>query len=214
MPRYDYRTLRAIRAVTPREIRFFGVLNAIRTSLDLARLFSRSRAETGEAWPILSIGRHGGFVLLADDEREIVLGKVDQFWKPEGSPPPRLATAREFAAFDEPDYAKAVINFHVEDQGRGVCRVTTQTRVLATDEGARRRFGVYWRTLCAGSALIRKMWLSAIRRRAEGSREDVCEGEQNGRRSATRAPRARSVARRARGKRRRLPPPRRRGAGL
>jgi hypothetical protein len=49
----------------------------------------------------------------------------------------------------------------------GGSRVTTETRILATDDGARRRFGAYWRVIYPGSALIRIGWLDAIRRRAE-----------------------------------------------
>jgi hypothetical protein len=45
--------------------------------------------------------------------------------------------------------------------------ITTETRVAATDDGARRSFKRYWRLIAPGSALIRVVWLRAIRRRAE-----------------------------------------------
>ncbi len=45
--------------------------------------------------------------------------------------------------------------------------LTTETRVFATDSRARRRFAVYWRVIYPGSALIRRSWLDAIKRRAE-----------------------------------------------
>ena len=47
------------------------------------------------------------------------------------------------------------------------------TRVYAADASARRRFAAYWRVIYPGSALIRQMWLRAIKRRAEaaGSRQ-------------------------------------------
>ncbi|HXT21641.1 MAG TPA: hypothetical protein VN923_12895, partial [Thermoanaerobaculia bacterium] len=56
----------------------------------------------------------------------------------------------------------------LDDEGGGWTRVTTETRVFATDDHARRRFAAYWRTIYPGSALIRRMWLRAIRARAEG----------------------------------------------
>ena len=59
------------------------------------------------------------------------------------------------------------MNFLVEDEGGGWTRVTTQTRVFATDLAATRRFATYWRVIYPGSALIRRMWLRAIKRRAE-----------------------------------------------
>jgi hypothetical protein len=45
--------------------------------------------------------------------------------------------------------------------------LTTETRVYATDPAARRRFARYWRVIYPGSSLIRRMWLRAIRKRAE-----------------------------------------------
>jgi hypothetical protein len=41
-----------------------------------------------------------------------------------------------------------------------------RTHVFATDT-ARRRFALYWRIIYPGSAFIRRMWLQAIKRRAE-----------------------------------------------
>jgi hypothetical protein len=43
----------------------------------------------------------------------------------------------------------------------------TETRVLATDAASRRRFGRYWRVIRPGSALIRRTWLGAAKRRTE-----------------------------------------------
>jgi hypothetical protein len=51
----------------------------------------------------------------------------------------------------------------------GWSRLSTETRVLGTDDSARRRFAVYWRLIYPGSALIRRMWLQAVKRRAEAS---------------------------------------------
>jgi hypothetical protein len=39
--------------------------------------------------------------------------------------------------------------------------------VHATDDSARRKFARYWRVIYPGSALIRRMWLRAIKLRAE-----------------------------------------------
>jgi hypothetical protein len=50
------------------------------------------------------------------------------------------------------------------DAGTELC---TETRVVATDADSRRRFGRYWRVIRPGSALIRRNWLAAAKRRAE-----------------------------------------------
>ncbi len=41
--------------------------------------------------------------------------------------------------------------------------------LIATDAQARRRFACYWRVIYPGSALIRRMWLRAVKKRAEES---------------------------------------------
>jgi hypothetical protein len=62
--------------------------------------------------------------------------------------------------------AKGAVSLRVEGvAGRTV--LTTETRVLCTDEGARRRFRRYWALIRPGSGAIRVAWLRAIRRRAE-----------------------------------------------
>ena len=79
----------------------------------------------------------------------------------------RLRDAEDFQTISEPDFAKAAMNFRVEDAGSGYCRVITETRVLATDPAAVRRFGLYWAFIYPGSALLRDGWLAAIKKRAE-----------------------------------------------
>ena len=95
------------------------------------------------------------------------MGILGQFWKLSGGEFPRVVSAEEFLAFDRPDCAKAVLNFHIAMAGDGGARVSTETRVHVSDPSARRRFAFYWRAIYPGSALIRKMWLRAIKRRAE-----------------------------------------------
>jgi hypothetical protein len=59
------------------------------------------------------------------------------------------------------------MNFAITPQDAGTCLVSTETRVYGTDASAGRRFAPYWRLIYPGSAIIRRMWLRAIRIRAE-----------------------------------------------
>ena len=157
------RVMRAIHEVSPREIRFYRGLMAIR-GLGLRR--SSSEADRRS---LLETALRGGFLVLArEGDLELVLGAVGQFWRPSGKRM-RVADPREFLAFDTPGCAKAAINFRLEDEGGGWTRVTTETRILGTDASGRRWFGAYWRVIHPGSALIRRMWLAAIKARAEAS---------------------------------------------
>ncbi|MEP6858175.1 MAG: hypothetical protein ABI994_07300, partial [Gemmatimonadales bacterium] len=62
--------------------------------------------------------------------------------------------------------ALAAMNFLVTPDGRNGSLVSTETRVFANSPSARRRFARYWRLIYPGSALIRRMWLRAVKRRA------------------------------------------------
>ena len=118
--------------------------------------------------PLLDLFMGSGFIRLAEEpDRELVLGSVQRYWQMGAAPPPRIAGAAEFAAFDTPDYAKVAFNLRVEQEAGGWARITTETRVLATDPSARRKFAVYWRFIYPGSAIIRRSMLAAIRRRVE-----------------------------------------------
>jgi hypothetical protein len=59
------------------------------------------------------------------------------------------------------------MNFRLRDAGAGETWLSTETRIFATDDRAKRRFAVYWRVIYPGSALIRRMWLRAVKENAE-----------------------------------------------
>jgi len=114
-----------------------------------------------------------GFVLLAEElGRELVFGGIGQMFKASGGLKPVFRDADEFVAFGEPGYAKVAMNFSV---GRvdGSTELCTETRILATDAASRRRFGRYWWLIRPGSALVRRSWLGAAKRRAEPATSGV-----------------------------------------
>jgi len=150
------RVLRAIRAVTPQEIRFLRAFMGIR---------SFGRVHLSKAAPFLETFSRWGYRVLVDEpDRELVAGGIIRFTR---ASPPVLTDPDSFLAFAEPGYAKVTLSFHVENLGGDWSRVTTQTRVLGTDENSRRRFGAYWRAIYPGSAIIRRMMLRGIKLRAE-----------------------------------------------
>jgi hypothetical protein len=160
---------RAIRAVRADEIRTFRTLTWIRSP----RLPWRQRRESimnaGQD-PILDVSTRSGFIWLADEPgREAVVGTIVCCRRA------RLSSPEQFRGLTQAGLAKAGMNFRIEDLGGGECRVTTETRVLATDSTSRRRFGLYWAFIYPGSSLIRYGWLAAIKKRAEadGARAGV-----------------------------------------
>ncbi len=161
------RIFRAIHAVTPGEIRWSHTLFWIRTLP--ARLAGKTvRGLSGDPKPIVEPAPGRGKVILGEDpDQELVLGIVGPFWKPAGGRPPRIEGPREFLGFEDPDHAKATMSFWLEDEGEGFFRLTTETRVFTPDPDTRRKFAAYWRLIYPGSALLRRTFLAAVKRRAE-----------------------------------------------
>ena len=104
--------------------------------------------------------------LAAEPDRELVVGTV--VVAPRGWRRAEAATPEAFRTLAAPGFARAAMNFRVVPDGRGGSIVSTETRVHATDAPSRRRFAAYWRVIYPGSAIIRRSWLRAVRRRAEG----------------------------------------------
>jgi hypothetical protein len=165
------RVYRAIKEVTADEILLFRTLTWLRR---LGRPGPGSILNAPERLPLLEVATRTSFLLLAEEpEREVVVGTL--VLAPVGMQIKAQPTPDDFKALDRPGFAKATMNFQLEDLGTGTCMVTTETRVYATDASARRRFGAYWRVIYPGSAFIRRMWLRAIKRRAEaaGSQQGI-----------------------------------------
>lgn len=157
----------AIRNVTPGEMPLVGLLLELRTLP--ARVLRRGTGfGLAPERPILEQALRGGFVLLGETPgREIILGTVGVFWSLRGGPSPVIADAQQFVAFDRSGHAKAAMNFLLEPLSGNAVRLRTETRIQATDAASRVRFRRYWRVIHPGSALIRRLWLRAIKRRAE-----------------------------------------------
>ena len=136
--------------------------------LPLARFLMRVRgmrtSVRGSLWSQMVAG---GFIELGEvSGREVVIGMIGQMWKLSGGRSPKLSSAIEFSAFDQPGYAKGVMSLEAHELD-GRCLLVTETRVFATDEQARRAFSRYWLVIRLGSGLIRSVWLRAAKKRAE-----------------------------------------------
>ncbi len=95
---------------------------------------------------------------------EVVFGLSAAPWRPAG--------AR--GSFDErrPGTVRIATSFRAE-QAPGGSRLTTETRVAAVDERARRAFARYWRLAGPFSGLVRRRWLAAVGRRAQDRAADA-----------------------------------------
>jgi hypothetical protein len=96
-----------------------------------------------------------GFEVLERSPAEVVVGSSGTPWRPRGG-------TRSFSDA-APGTVRIAASFSAEPSAAG-CRLTTETRVAAADESARRAFRRYWRVVGPFSALIRRRWLAAVSR--------------------------------------------------
>jgi hypothetical protein len=174
VPRYHFRevhtrsvmadaptVMRAVKSVSADEIALFDLFTRIRR---LGRPAPASILNPPRGAPILSVATQTGFLLLADDEHEIVLGTL--LAHPGPRPDRADIDAAWFAALSAPGVIKAVMNFRVQRAGIRHSILSTETRVFGADDDSARRFTAYWRTIFPGSWILRATWLRAIDERA------------------------------------------------
>ena len=115
---------------------------------------------------LIASARSIGWVVLAEiPGREVVVGAVTRPWEADATF--RSIEPGRFAEFSEPDYVKIAWTLRADpiDAAHSVFR--TETRVVATDATARRKFRRYWSLLSPGIIMIRWVTLNPVRREAE-----------------------------------------------
>jgi hypothetical protein len=160
LPRFDHRETHGIRVAAPAG----RVLDAVRevapADAPLLRLLFALRGLPAAArepvWAQLT--RRGFFELAEEPGRELVAGAIGRPWRLLEP----LRRDADFPTWEQAGWAKMALGFRAAD---GL--LTTETRVLLTDDDARRRFARYWRIVEPLSGLTRRSWLAAAKRSAE-----------------------------------------------
>jgi hypothetical protein len=149
------RVSHAVQEVTFSDIRGFQTLMSLRAG----------RRVPAAAKPVVATmtGPRGGFTQLARTNVEFVAGNIGRPWA--NARPMAVKNEEEFRSFAVPGYAKIAFNLRVEAAEPGWCKVSTETRIRATDQAARSAFTRYWRVVYPGKALMQVMWLDAVERR-------------------------------------------------
>jgi hypothetical protein len=168
LPTWHWRSAHSRRVAAPREradaaMRAFGAPDLPITGA-LMRIRGLGRRVFDDR-PLLQSMARIGMVVLVDEPGTVVLGGTLSPWRLAGGH--RGTDSLEaFRAFATPGWVRVAAAFTVDGDGAGT-RVSTETRIEATDDAARRRFGRYWRVVGPFSAITRREMLAAIRRRAE-----------------------------------------------
>ncbi|MBM3794144.1 MAG: hypothetical protein FJW31_08745 [Acidobacteria bacterium] len=163
------RILASVGEVTGEEIRLLDLLFALRG-------FRRDGEDADK--PLLLAMTESGFVSLTEGAgEELLVATAGEFWRYTGPLSANHELRRQldafrgnlagFAAWNAGGMPRAVINFIVEPADLGCQSLTTETRIGIANPEMAARFASYWRVIQPGSALLRRSWLDAIRRRAE-----------------------------------------------
>lgn len=160
LPEWHFRERHATRVEAPPERVFAAIREVTLAEMPVARTLMRLRGmRAATARPLLEEMNDAGFGLVAHEpNRELVWAAIGQPWRLRGG---RRPEAADFRVFHEPGFAKMAFNFALEDN-----TLSTETRVLLTDERSRRAFRRYWLLIRPFSGLIRRVWLRAIARQA------------------------------------------------
>jgi hypothetical protein len=110
------------------------------------------------------LGIGWGVLLDVPDEQLFVAGAVTQPWAAEVEFRP--LPADEFAAFDEPGYAKIIWTLEAQALSAHESEARTRIRVKTTDAAARSRFRRYWAMLSPGILLVHHELLRLLREQA------------------------------------------------
>ena len=103
-----------------------------------------------------------GFIKLEENYgKEILFGIVTLSWMFNGCE--LKITPEEFIELNDKGYIKAVINFHITKENDDTTLLSTETRVLCTDESIRKKFRLYWLLISPFSRLIRRLMLKEIK---------------------------------------------------
>jgi hypothetical protein len=145
------------------------------SSLPVSLLLSAVRA-----LPVLLLGRgrrRGGLdrtfldvvpipLLSSDPPRAVVFGGVLQPWRLSGGEQSPVLDAAGVREWSEPGWVKVGMDFRLAPSLGGT-RLSSETRIVATDPRSRRRFARYWLVVHPGSSAIRQELITAVSVRAE-----------------------------------------------
>jgi hypothetical protein len=174
MPKYDVAERHHVGVAAPAGVTFEALMDMDLEDSILIRAIFKGRqmllGADGDAESrtrgLVAVTKELGWVVLADmPGHEIVMGAVTRPWEPNvvfrGIPP------EHFAAFDEPDYVKIVWTLRADAISPYSSVARSETRAVATDASARRKFRWYWSRFSAGIVLIREMSMRLVKREAE-----------------------------------------------
>ncbi|UYM06711.1 hypothetical protein [Solicola gregarius] len=164
MPRWDKREIHRIATDAPVEELFRAIEELTWSEVPVFKALMKVRGLGRDGLsgddPLLGWFTSYGFELVDRTDEEMLIVRVERTRRGASHPGPQ--TVETFRADSDPGHVKIAFNFRSVDG-----YLTTETRVCSTDARSRRVFAAYWVGIRVGSAVIRRVWLRAIRARAQ-----------------------------------------------
>ena len=175
MPQYEICERHAIDSAAPADVALAAAKTFELESSRIVRAIFKGRELILRSSPdattrpkgLLEFTKSIGWGVLAETPHEIVMGAVTRPWEP--NPAFRAVAPAEFAAFAEPGYVKIAWTLRADPTDDGGSTFRTETRAVATDPDARRKFRLYWSFLSPGIIAIREAMLRPLADAAERS---------------------------------------------
>jgi hypothetical protein len=174
MPEYDVAERHHIRVAAPAPVTFAAageldlqaspVVRAIIRARELA-LGARGGRRAHPRGLLAEMQSIGWGVLASVPGREVVVGAVTRPWEPDVTF--RAVPPDQFAAFSEPGYVKIAWTLRADAANAAESVFRTETRAIATDAYARKKFRRYWALFSPGIIVIRWALLRPLKREAE-----------------------------------------------
>jgi hypothetical protein len=173
MPSYDVVERHRITVRAPARVTLAAAKSTPLQQIPAVRAIFRAREIILGAVPdqrrprgLLDETRALGWGILEDiADREVIVGAATRPW--EANVTFRSIAPDAFAAFNEPGYVKIAWTLRATPIDDGSCVFMTETRAVATDRDARRRFRRYWAFVSPGINLIRWLALEPVKAEAE-----------------------------------------------
>jgi hypothetical protein len=179
MPAYEIAERHRIHVAAPAAVTFAVACDMGLQRSPVVRAILRAREVVLGATPdnrprprgLLAETQALGWGVLAEvPGREVVVGAVTRPW--EANVTFRALPPGEFAAFNEPGYVKIAWTVRADPVSDTDSVFRTETRAIATDPLARRRFRRYWSFLSPGIIVIRWAMLGPVKHDAERRARD------------------------------------------
>ncbi|MGW7057986.1 hypothetical protein ACWGHM_05520 [Streptomyces sp. NPDC054904] len=159
LPHWHFREMHSLTVPAPHEAVMAAVFETTWAEAPLARaVMAVTGADVSADRRIVTDSLSAMGEVMPSGEGEFVFVGLDSM---DDGPRPEGTTAELVAAYEGPGVVKIGMNIRFAEG-----TLSTETRVLATDEQTRRRFRRYWRIIRLGSGLTRMSTLRAIRSRA------------------------------------------------